>query len=281
MDQKYYVLNNGYKIPAIAFGTFQIPDGKETQDSVYHALQTGYRHIDGAAIYKNEKSVGEAIKKADIDRRELFVTSKLWNADKGYDQTMAAFHTTLEDLQLEYLDLYLIHWPIGKMFKENWQEANNETWRAFEDLYKAGKIKALGVSNFMPHHLRPLLEYATIKPMVNQIEFHPSMLQEETVSFCREHNIYVEAWAPLAKGKVSENEVLIELGKKYGKTPSQVTLRWILQKDMIALPKSVTPKRIEENLDVFDFNLSQEDMNKIDAITDCPNSGLHPDHISF
>ena len=193
MKKIFYLLNNNYKMPNIGFGTFRTPSGEETEQSVLNAIKAGYRHIDCAAAYGNEKSVGEAIRKSGVAREEIFVTSKLWNDDKGYENTLAAFNRTLEDLQLEYLDLYLIHWPIAKASKENWKEANSESWRALEELYNQGKIKAIGVSNFLEHHLEPLFETAKIKPMVNQIEFHPGMLQKEIVEFCKKHNILVEA----------------------------------------------------------------------------------------
>ena len=281
MKENFYVLNNNYKIPNIGFGTFRTPSGEETEQSVLNAIKAGYRHIDCAAAYGNEKSVGDAIRKSGVPREELFITSKLWNDEKGYEKTLAAFNQTLEDLQLDYIDLYLIHWPIAKASKDNWQEANNESWRAFEELYKQGKIKAIGVSNFLPHHLKPLLESANIKPMVNQIEFHPGMLQEEAVEFSKKHNILVEAWAPFSNGQILKNPVLQEIADKYKKTVAQLTLRWIIQKGIVPLPKSVTPERIKSNLDVFDFEISEKDVERIDSLTNCGGSGLHPDEVDF
>ena len=277
MKENFYVLNNDYKIPSIGFGTFRTPSGEETEQSVLNAIKAGYRHIDCAAAYGNEKSVGDAIRKSGIAREELFVTSKLWNDEKGYEKTIAAFNKTLEDLQLDYLDLYLIHWPIAKASKNNWQEANSESWRAFEDLYKQGKIKAIGVSNFLPHHFEPLLKTAKIKPIVNQIEFHPGMLQEETVEFCKKNNILVEAWAPFSNGQILSNPVLTEIADKYNKSVAQLSLRWIIQKGIVPLPKSVTPERIKSNLNVFDFEISAQDSETIDKLTNCGGSGLHPD----
>lgn len=281
MKENFYVLKNNYKIPNIGFGTFRTPSGEETEQSVLNAIKAGYRHIDCAAAYGNEKSVGDAIRKSGVPREELFITSKLWNDEKGYEKTLAAFNQTLEDLQLDYIDLYLIHWPIAKASKDNWQEANNESWRAFEELYKQGKIKAIGVSNFLPHHLKPLLESANIKPMVNQIEFHPGMLQEEAVEFSKKHNILVEAWAPFSNGQILKHPVLQEIADKYQKSVAQLTLRWIIQKGIVPLPKSVTPERIKSNLDVFDFEISGKDVERIDSLTNCGGSGLHPDEVDF
>lgn len=281
MKENFYLLSNNYKIPNIGFGTFRTPSGEETEQSVLNAIKAGYKHIDCAAAYGNEKSVGEAIRKSGVAREELFVTSKLWNDDKGYENTLAAFNRTLEDLQLDYLDLYLIHWPIAKASKENWQEANSESWRALEELYRQDKVKAIGVSNFLEHHLEPLLETAKIKPMVNQIELHLGMLQKETVEFCKKHNILVEAWAPFSNGQILNHPVLKEIADKYEKSVAQLSLRWIIQKGIVPLPKSVTPERIKNNLEVFDFEISSQDVDRIDRLTDCGGSGLHPDKVDF
>ncbi|MBU5308356.1 aldo/keto reductase [Clostridioides mangenotii] len=281
MRENFYLLSNNYKIPTIGFGTFRTPSGEETEQSVINAIKSGYRHIDCAAAYGNEKSVGEAIRKSGVVREELFVTSKLWNDNKGYEETLAAFNQTLEDLQLDYLDLYLIHWPIAKASKNNWQKANSESWRAFEKLYKQGKVKAIGVSNFLTHHFEPLLKTAKILPMVNQIELHPGMLQDKTVEFCNQHNILVEAWAPFSNGQIFNHPVLKEIADQYKKSVAQLSLRWIIQKGIVPLPKSVTPERIKNNLEVFDFEISSQDVDRIDRLTDCGGSGLHPDKVDF
>lgn len=279
MDQ-YFTLYNGVKIPAIGFGTYRTP-GDAAEMSVREALKAGYRSIDCAAIYRNEASVGIALKESGIRREDLFITSKLWNDFKGYDSTIQAFEKTLEELQLDYLDLYLIHWPIAKASKNNWQKANNETWKAFEELYKSGRIKSIGVSNFKPHHLEPLMEYASVQPMVNQIEYHPGFLQDETAEFCRNHGIQLESWGPLSNGGIFENDTLIALAKKYGRSVAQVTLRWIVQKGFAVLPKSVTPSRMAENLQIFDFDVSEEDSMIIDGVTGCGHSGFDPDDLDY
>ncbi|MGL5086944.1 MAG: aldo/keto reductase, partial [Clostridium sp.] len=253
-----YILSNGVKIPCVGFGTWQTPNGEVAISSVEEAIKSGYRHIDTAAVYGNEKSVGTAIKNSGIVREDIFVTSKLWNSEQGYESTLKAFEQTLEDLKLEYLDLYLIHWPVVKGHKEDWKEVNLETWRAFEELYKEGKIKAIGVSNFKVHHLKNILDNCVVKPVVNQIELHPSLNQDEMVSFCKERNILVEAWSPLSTGRIFEVKEMQEVADKYGKTIAQICIRWSLQKGILPLPKSVTPSRIIENTNVFDFEIKEE-----------------------
>ena len=275
-----FTLNNGYKIPCIGFGTWQTPDGETAVNSVIEAIKSGYNHIDTAAIYGNEKSIGKAIKESGINRNEIFITSKVWNKDRGYKTTLAAFEKTINDLQIDYLDLYLIHWPASVNKFNDWDNINLETWRAMTELYKAGKIKSIGVSNFMPHHLKSLME-TEVKPMVDQIEFHPGFMQEETFKYCNDNNILVEAWSPLGTGKMLDNETLKTISSKYNKSVAQICIRWCLQNNTLPLPKSVTASRIKENTEIFDFVISDEDMKTINAMEYCGGSGHHPDKVNF
>jgi len=273
-------LKNGVEVPVIGYGTWQSPDSEVTVNGIKTAVGCGYRHIDAAAVYGNEVSVGKGIAECGIPREELFITSKVWNTERGYDSTLAAFEKTIQDLGCGYLDLYLIHWPaVAHMFAD-WEQINLDTWRAMTELYKAGKIKAIGVSNFKPHHLEALMK-TEVKPMVDQIEFHPGLLQEETVKYCRENNILVEAWSPLGTGRMLENDVLKDVAGKYKKTVAQICIRWCLQHDVLPLPKSVTPSRIVENFHVFDFEIGLEDMKMIDALDNFGGSGLNPDKVDF
>lgn len=269
-------LYNGIEIPEIGFGTWHIKDEKELEFSIKTAIENGYTHIDTASKYKNEELIGNTIEKYNIPRENLFITSKLWNEDKGYDNTIKAFQGTLDRLKTDYLDLYLIHWP---MTAENWEELNAETWRAFEDLYKMGKVKAIGVSNFMMQHMESLRKTATILPMVDQIEFHPGMMQKEILEYCRNNNIVVEAWSPLGSGRMLENEDLIRIAGKYKKTVAQICIRWCIQNNVIPLPKSTHLERIKDNIDIYDFNISDEDMEYINNMKYFAGSGLTPNKI--
>ena len=276
-----YTLSNGVNIPCVGFGTWQTPNGETATNSVLEAIKCGYRHIDTAACYGNEESVGKAIKLSGINREDLFVTSKLWNTDQGYESTLKAFNKTIKDLDLDYLDLYLIHWPVVKGHKEDWEKSICETWKAFEKLYSEGKIRAIGVSNFKPHHLKVIFENCNIKPMVNQIELHPSHNQDETVKFCRNNNILVEAWGPLSTGRIFKVKEMHDIADKYSKSIAQITLRWHIQNEILPLPKSVTPSRIKENSMIFDFELLKEDMELIQNLKGCEGSGIDPDNINF
>lgn len=275
-----FVLSNGYRIPCIGFGTWQTPNGGTAVSAVKAAIKNGYRHIDAAAVYANETSVGKGISESGINRSDLFVTSKVWNSERGYKKTLNAFAKTLADLQLDYLDLYLIHWPASSSRYSNWEELNLETWRAMTDLHKSGKIRAIGVSNFLPHHLAALME-SEVPPMVNQIEFHPGQMQHETVPFCRKNSILVEAWSPLGSGRLLSSPLLASIAAKYNKSVAQLCIRWCLQHEVLPLPKSVTPARIAENADVFDFSIAEDDMAAIDNMANVGGSGLHPDHVDF
>ncbi|WP_315110777.1 aldo/keto reductase [Clostridium intestinale] len=275
-----FILSNGYKIPCVGFGTWQTPDGATAVTSVKAALSAGYKHIDTATVYGNEKSVGTGIAESKVSREELFVTSKVWNKDRGYEKTIAAFNKTLSDLGLDYLDLYLIHWPANAKQFSNWDELNLETWRAMTELYKEGKIRAIGVSNFLPHHLKSLMK-TEIPPMVNQIEFHPGQMQNETMDYCKKHNMLVEAWSPLGTGRMLSNETLKEISAKYNKSVAQLCIRWCLQNEVLPLPKSVTPSRIKENTEIFDFVISDEDMSTINSMEYCGGSGMNPDEVKF
>lgn len=264
-------LSNGVEIPQIGFGTFKIPDDIAV-NSVKTALMSGYRHIDTAAIYKNEEGVGKGIKESGIPRNEIFLTSKLWNDDQGYESTLKAFDESLNKLKTDYLDLYLIHWPKDK---------NKESWKAMEKLYKEGRIKSIGVSNFKEHHLDDLLTEAEIIPMINQIELHPQFPQESTRKYCNEKGIMIEAWASLMQGQIFDKEIIIEIAKKHNKTVSQIGIRWALEIGIVTIPKSTHEERIKDNINVFDFKLDDEDMKKIASLNTGVRIGRDPDHIDF
>lgn len=272
-----YTLSNGVKIPCVGFGTWQTPDGETAVSAVLSAIGAGYRHIDTAEGYGNEKSVGAAVKKSGMDRKELFITSKLWNSNHGYEKTLAAFEKTMKKLDTDYLDLYLIHWPNPIAFRGNWQQANAGTWKAFEELYRAGRVRAIGVSNFRPHHLEELLKTAAVAPMVNQIRLCPGDTQDETAEFCRSRGILLEAYSPLGTGRIFEVPEMKTLAEKYGRSVAQICIRWSLQRGYLPLPKSVTPERIEENARVFDFELEEADVRLIAGLKGCVGYSADPD----
>jgi methylglyoxal/glyoxal reductase len=266
-------LHNGVKMPWFGLGVYKAKEGTEVIESVKAAIKNGYRSIDTASFYQNEEGVGQAIKEAGVPREELFITTKVWNDDQGYESTLKAFESSLCKLGLDYLDLYLIHWPVAGKYKE--------TWRALETLYKEGRVRAIGVSNFHVHHLDDLLNDAEIKPLVNQIEYHPHLTQTELLSYCKKEGIQLEAWSPLKRGGLFDDPVIIGIAEKYQKSPAQVILRWDLQNGVVTIPKSTKEHRINENADVFDFELSEQDMAAISSLNKNDRIGANPDNFDF
>ena len=275
--QSTTTLHNGVKMPWFGLGVFKVEEGPEVVDAVKTAIKEGYRSIDTAAIYKNEEGVGEGIREglkvAGISREDLFITSKVWNADFGYESTLQAYQTSLDKLGLEYLDLYLIHWPVkGKYI---------DTWKALETLYSEGRVKSIGVSNFQIHHLEDVMKDAKVIPMVNQVEYHPKLSQTELHSFCQQHNIQLEAWSPLMQGQLLEDSRLKEIAEVHGKSVAQVILRWDLQNGVVTIPKSIKEHRIIENSSIFDFELSSTEMEQIAALNENKRIGPDPDTFDF
>lgn len=262
MDTPTVRLTNGIQMPQLGFGVWEVEDGAQVVGAVNEALGAGYRAIDTATIYGNEGGVGEAIRQSGIERSELFITTKLWNTDHGYDEAIAACEASLSRLGLDYVDLYLIHWPVPS------DGLMADTWRAMEYLHTSGRAKAIGVSNFQPEHLSELLKTATIAPMVDQVELHPRLPQHALRAFCEQHNIVVTAWSPLFRGELLRNGTIKQLAAQYGKTPAQIVLRWHIQLGHTVIPKSVTPERIKENIDIFDFQLSNEAMSSLNQLDD-------------
>ncbi len=277
---KTFELSNGVRIPSIGLGTWQT-DGETTKTAIHTALDAGYRLIDTAAAYGNEKSVGEAIATSGLPRQDIFVTSKLRNACHGYKATLEAFELTLKRLGTDYLDLYLIHWPNPVQFRTTWKQATIDTWRAFVELYRDGRIRAIGVSNFMPHHIDLIAQASGVMPMVNQLKLCPGITQPEAVAYCRERGIVVEAYSPFGTGGIFHSEEMRAMAERYGKTIGQICLRWSLQMGYLPLPKSGHPDRIRENLDIFDFTLSSEDTSAISTLKGFCGEAPVPDEITF
>ena len=271
--QGSFELHNGVQMPYFGLGVYQSDDGSEVINAVKAALNHGYRHIDTAAIYHNEEGVGTGIRESSVKREDVFLTSKVWNIDQGYDTTLKAFEASLERLGTDYLDLYLIHWPKGELSKE--------TWKALEKLYMEERVRAIGVSNFLQNHLEDLLPSVEIVPMVNQMEFHPYLVQQDLIDFCVSKNIQYEAWSPLMQGQIFDLDVMKDLASKYNKTIAQVVLRWDLQKGVITIPKSSKPERIKANANLFDFELSDEDVQLLDSLEKGKRFGPDPNNFDF
>jgi len=271
--QGTFTLNNGVEMPYFGLGVYLSKDGQEVINAVKWAIEAGYRHIDTASVYKNEEGVGEAVKQCGVDRKDLFVVSKVWNSDQGYDSTLKAFDASLGRLKMDYLDLYLIHWPVASRYKE--------TWKAMEKLYADGRVKAIGVSNFLQHHLEDLLGAAAVVPMVNQMEFHPFLVQQDLIDFCNKNTIQYEAWSPMMQGKIFDMDEFRQLAEKYHKSIAQIVLRWDLQKGVITIPKSSKKERIIANADIFDFELSEGDVKLLDAMHKGQRFGPDPDNFDF
>ncbi|MBW7475480.1 aldo/keto reductase [Paenibacillus oenotherae] len=270
-------LNNGMAMPWLGLGVFKVEEGAELVNAVKTAIKQGYRSIDTAAIYGNEQGVGQGIREAlqetGLAREQLFITSKVWNSELGYESTLAAYEASLQKLGLDYLDLYLIHWPVKGKYKE--------AWRALEKLYADGKVKSIGVSNFQIHHLEDLMQDAKVKPVVNQVEFHPRLTQQELRAYCKEQDIQLEAWSPLMQGQLLDEPLLQEIAAKHSKSIAQIILRWDLQHGVITIPKSTKEHRISENADVFDFELTSEEIARIDGLNQNLRVGPDPDNFDF
>lgn len=258
-----YKLNNGKEIPSIGFGTFRLKE--EVEDVVINAIEVGYKMIDTASSYLNEEYVGNAIKKANVDRKDLFITGKLWNDSRDFEKIVEACKETLKKLNVDYLDLYLVHWPASPVLYPNWKEINANVWKALEYLYEEGLVKSIGVSNFKKSQLEELMKVAKIKPMVNQIEFHIGFMQEETLKYCQENDILVEAWSPCGGGKLLKKEIIKEMAEKYNVSPAKLCLRWCVEHGVIPITKSTNIDRMKDNFNLYDFKISKEDMDILDS----------------
>ena len=275
------VLSNGVQMPGIGFGTWQVPTDSTLENAVSAALKLGYRFFDTAQIYGNASAIGRGVLLSDLPRAEIFISSKIWTSHRSYDGVMRAFTDIIEQLKTTYLDQLLIHWPATQGEPMIWQSQNAGTWRALEDLYEQGAVKVIGVSNFLPHHLVPLLARARIRPMVNQLEIHPGYPQFAAVNFCFKQNIAVQAWSPLGRGGLTHHPLLIELGEKYGVSPALIALRWSLQHGFIPVVKALDAEHMKSNLDAFGLTLEDEDMPRLDTMPQVAFSGLHPDTVTF
>ena len=271
-----YTLSSGLKIPCMGFGTYN-PQSGNNVEIIKTAIDAGYRYFDTASLYETERALGQAVKESGVTRENLFIVSKLWMDEMGYHETKKAFERSLNRLQMDYLDMYLIHWPKRSEDDIDWKERSMETWGAMEELYAQGKIKGLGLSNFLPHHMEHICNNAKAMPVADQLEVHPGYLQENTCSFCREKQIMVQAWSPLGRSKLLEDPLLVRLGAKYGKSPAQICLRFLVQKEIIPLVKASSTARMRENADIFDFEIDRDDMSLLSCMPQTAWSGEHPD----
>ncbi len=278
----HYTLNNGLEIPAVGFGTYKTTTGNDAE-IIRKAIEQGYRHFDTAAFYDNEEYLREAITESGLNREDFFLTSKLWKGNLGYEETYAAFEASCKRLGTDYLDLYLIHWPRPLADEEyildTWRELDAASWKAMEELYRAGRVKAIGLSNFLPHHIENLLQHASVQPMVDQLELHPGYMQRFARDYCKRQNIQMEAWSPIGRARVMEEPVLLRLAQKYQKSVAQICIRFLLQSNVLPLPKSSAPERMRQNLDVFDFSIEEEDLSILETLPQLGWSGEHPDRV--
>lgn len=273
---KIYTLNNGIQMPAVGFGTYKAADGKSA-DIIKKAIESGYRYFDTASFYGTETYLAEAIRQSGLPREDFFIASKLWKTEMGYENAKAAFRRTLDNLDTDYLDLYLIHWPLPEPGYENWKELDRETWRALEELYAEGKIRAIGLSNFLPHHAENILAECTVRPAVDQIEYHPGYSQEAAVQYCKENGILVQAWSPIGRSRILKDPLVCELAAKYRVSPAQICLKFAVQRGIVPLPKSSSPERMKQNMDLFSFEMDQEDIWRLATMPQSGWSGEHPD----
>ena len=271
-----FKLNNDMKIPCVGFGTYKAAEGNN-EEILKTAIEAGYRYFDTASFYQTEEFVGQAIRESNLPREDFFLVSKMWKDEMGYQQTKDALEKSLKRLGTDYLDIYLIHWPRPSADCENWKELDLETWRAMEELQKEGKIRGLGLSNFLPHHIKNILENGTVKPVVNQLELHPGYMQQAAVQYCKEHGIQMQAWSPIGRRRILEDGLILELAGKYQVSPAQLCLRFLLQNDIIPLPKSSSMERMKQNMDLFHFEISEEDVSRLATMPQAGWSGEHPD----